>query len=131
MTPFVLVISARRRKLVRASAIQEIVSLMALTPIDGAPGSCRGLANLRGETIPVFDPEGRDALLSPSRFILVARVDGAPVGLLVDDVHEVVVVPRDWLAAVPIGGGASVEAVRLGEDLVTVLDPADVVRHAS
>lgn len=120
---FILVGVAQRRRLVRLSEVQEILSLMALVPVEGAAGSCRGMANLRGETLPVFDSGGPSAVLSPSRFVLVSRVDDTPIGLIVDEVHDVLTVESDRIKLRPIGAGRVTEVVSLDGELLTVLSP--------
>lgn len=124
---FLLITIAARRRLVRLSEVQEILSLMALTPVDGAGGSCRGLANLRGQTLSVFDTSGARAVLSPSRFVLVVQVEGSPVGLIVDEVHDVIGVEQGRIKRQPIGPGRTAEVVALGSELLTVLDPGRAV----
>lgn len=126
---FVMVTVADRRRLVRLSDVREIVSLMALADVDGCRGRCRGMANLRGEMVPVFDLAGPDARLSPSRVIIMARVDGHTVGLVVDDVQDVVSVADDQVAERPAGGGGSVTVVRMENEILGVLEPADAIRE--
>jgi len=125
---FVIVTIAERKRLVRIEDIREIVPLMALSEVEGRKGNCRGIANLRGEMIPVFDLAGPDARLSPSRVILVTRAGKESVGLLVDDAHDVVTVPRDHVALRPVGAGASATMVRVGDEILSVLEPADVLQ---
>lgn len=124
---FVVVTADKRRQLVRASDIQEIVSLMALTPMSGQSGNCRGMANLRGEVIPVFDLDGPFVPLSPSRFILVTRLSTGPVGLIVDEIHDVITVGGDRLARRPVGGGRTTLVARVEDDLLAILEPADAL----
>jgi chemotaxis signal transduction protein len=126
---FVMVTVADRRRLVRLSDVREIVSLMALADVDGRRGRCRGMANLRGEMVPVFDLAGSDARLSPSRVIIMACVEGHTVGLLVDDVQDVVSVADDQVAERPAGGGGSVTLVRMENEILGVLEPADAIRE--
>lgn len=120
---FLLISIGSRRRLVRLSEVQEILSLMALTPVDGASGSCRGLANLRGQTVPIFDTAGARAVLSPSRFILMVQVEGAPIGLIVDEVHDVISIEQGRIKRQPIGPGRTTEVVTLGSEILTVLEP--------
>lgn len=129
--PLVRVSSARWRWLVRVEDLQEVVPMMALGQLDGLGGSCRGVLNLRGELIPVFDSEGAGAPLSPSRFILVLRERGGRVGLVVDEVHEVVYLPEEQLAPRPVGGGGMRRMALLGEELLSVLEPAEVSAHGA
>lgn len=121
--PFILVAVAQHRRLIRLGEVQEILSLMALVPVEEAAGACRGMANLRGETLPVFDASGPDALLSPSRFVLVTRVDDVPVGLIVDEVHDVLTIESDRIKLRPIGAGRVTEVISVDGELLTVLSP--------
>ncbi len=129
-TLFVIISEGGKRRLVRLTDIREIVSMMALAEAPGSAGLCRGVANLRGEMIPVFDLGGPLARLTPSRVILVARAGEEIVGLLVDDVHDVVTVPDEHVADKPVGGGRTATMVRLGDEVLTVMDPRDALRDA-
>jgi purine-binding chemotaxis protein CheW len=82
---FVIVSVALRKRLIRLEEVREIVPLMALAEVEGRRGLCRGMVNLRGQMIPVFDLAGPDARLSPSRVIVVTRMSNENVGLLVDE----------------------------------------------
>lgn len=127
---FVIVTVAERKRLVRIEDVREIVPLMELAEIEGRRGACRGMVNLRGEMIPVFDLAGPEARLSPSRVIVVARLqDNESVGLLVDDVHDVVTVPGERVATRPVGGGQVVTVVSIDDEILSVLEPADALRN--
>jgi purine-binding chemotaxis protein CheW len=127
---FLMVSVLHRRRLVHVADVQEIVALMALTEIDGQRGSCRGVMNLRGQIVPVFDLSGPRAALSPSRFILVSRSGAQLVGLIIDEAHHVVAVPAEQLMLSPAGEGSSTLVARIDDDLVSVLDPTEAIRHA-
>ena len=127
--PLLLVSTVHWRRLLRVSDVQEIVSMMELARVDGQGGHCRGLANLRGELVPVFDPEGPDALLSPSRLIVVLRGRGGPVGLVVDEVHDVLHLPEEQVPFRPVGGERPRQVALLGEELLSVLEPEEVSAH--
>lgn len=125
---FVIVKIDDRTRLMRLSDIREVISLMALTPIDGRQqGSCRGVANLRGEMIPVFDLAGADAPLLPSRVIVVTRLGMEHVGLLVDDVTDVIGIAEDHVAIRNVGGGRTSTMVRMNEVIMTVMEPIDAI----
>jgi len=126
---FVMLKVQDRKRLMRLSDIREVVSLMALTAIEGARGGiCRGVANLRGEMIPVFDLHGPDARLSPSRVVVIARLGVELVGLLVDDVTDVIGIPDEHVAVRNIGGGRTTTMVRMDDEVMTVMEPVDAVR---
>lgn len=124
---FVLVQTGERKKLVHIDAVREIVAMMAVEDLDERTGRCRGMVNLRGDVVPVFDATGSDAPLHPRRFILIAPMGDGPVGLVVDDVLDVVAVPEDHVLQRPVGPGRSARLVRIDHDLFPVLEPTDVV----
>lgn len=112
----------------RLSDIREVVSLMALSPIEGARGgTCRGVANIRGEMIPIFDLAGTEARLSPSRVVVIARLGVEHVGLLVDDVTDVIDLSDEHVAVRNIGGGRTSTMVRMDDEVMTVMEPVDVL----
>ena len=121
---FVIVTVAEQKRLIRAEDLREVVPLMALSEVEGRRGLCRGMINLRGEMLPIFDLAGPDAYLSPSRVILVTPVNGFYVGLLVDDVFDVVTVPDDQVTVVNVGGERTAMVVRLEDEVLSVLSPA-------
>lgn len=117
-----------RTRLMRLSDIREVVSLMALTELDGVrQGICRGVANLRGEMIPIFDMVGAEAPLSPTRVIVVTRLGNEHVGLLVDDVTDVIGIADDLVATRNVGGGRISTMVRMDDLIMTVMEPGDAI----
>jgi purine-binding chemotaxis protein CheW len=73
-----------------ADAVREVVKLPALTRVPHAPAGMVGLANVRGAAVPILSPaalQGR-ADASGERLIVLDRAD--PIGLLVDEVREIV-----------------------------------------
>lgn len=128
---FIVISAQRRRYLVRITDIQEIVSMMMLTPVDGQGGACRGMANLRGLIIPVFDLSGPTAPLSASRFILICRIAGSPFGFIVDEVYDILRLPGESLSAQPIGGGRTLLLTRIDDELISVLEPPDALARVS
>jgi len=89
--------------------VQEIIGLMRVTRVPGLPEVIRGVVNLRGKVIPVVDLRRQfsmDAKEDTERTcIVVVRVwrEGQPVtvGLIVDDVREVLAITEGQLEAVP------------------------------
>lgn len=125
---FVLLRINDRTRVMRLADIREVVSFMALTPIEGLHGgTCRGIANLRGEMLPVFDLAGPHAPLAPSRVIVVARHGNEHVGLLVDDVTDVLNVPDEHVSIRNVGGGRTSTMVRVNDVIMTILEPNDAI----
>ncbi len=105
--------------------------MMMLTPVDGQGGACRGMANLRGVIIPVFDLSGPTARITPSRFILICPLGGSMFGFIVDEVYDVMRVPTESLTAQPIGGGRTMLITRIGDEVLSVLEPVDALARVS
>jgi purine-binding chemotaxis protein CheW len=80
-----------------AMPLLQIQEIRGWTPVSALPDTdpaCLGVLNLRGHVLPVFDarrilgkptPEPR-----PQDVIVVAVLDGKPMGLLVDGVSDIV-----------------------------------------
>lgn len=78
--------------------IQEIVRPLPVTPVPKAPFGMVGVFNLRGRVLPLFDLRSRFGLppgtsQADTRFLIVT-LEGRPLGLVVDRVHEVRTVRR-------------------------------------
>ncbi|HEY6882232.1 MAG TPA: chemotaxis protein CheW [Polyangiales bacterium] len=79
--------------------VQEFKGYSAVTSIPNTPPHLRGVMNLRGVIVPVFDLRirlGLDAALNDFTVIVVAVVKGRTVGLVVDTVSDVIdITPED------------------------------------
>ncbi len=77
--------------------INEIIRPQKLTVLPKAPAFIEGVINLRGTVIPVVDLRKRFDMpprpSSASTRLLIIRVAGQSLGLVVDDVTEVITVP--------------------------------------
>jgi len=92
--------------------VREIIHPLPITPVPRAPIFVEGVIRLRGDVIPVLDVRKRLGLaVTPatrkSRF-LVVNVAGRRIALVVDEVREVLRLPRSEIRAAPalgVGGG--------------------------
>ncbi|MEQ1502589.1 MAG: chemotaxis protein CheW [Myxococcota bacterium] len=79
--------------------VLEIIGMQAITPIPDTPAHVRGVINLRGKVIPVFDARARFGLpgkeYESRTCIIVVQAAGWSVGLVVDRVSEVIAIPDD------------------------------------
>lgn len=70
--------------------VNEILTLPALTAVPGAKAWLLGIANVRGNLVPVVDLRdfilGGRSLIADSSRVLIVRQVGGSVGLLVDEV---------------------------------------------
>jgi purine-binding chemotaxis protein CheW len=95
---------------VAIGAVKEIVNPLALTELPYAPESVAGVADHRGEVVPVIDLRKRFGLARPARpertkWILIDLRDRT-VGLMVDQVTEVFAPTEAELRPAPnLGGG--------------------------
>jgi purine-binding chemotaxis protein CheW len=80
-------------------SVQEFKGYSAVTPVPNMPAHVRGVMNLRGIIIPVFDLRVRFGLPAPLdelSVIVVAVVESRTVGLVVDTVSDVIdIAPSD------------------------------------
>lgn len=118
-------------RLLELSVVREIVPAMRLSRPQGIGGGCRGIANVRGETVPVFDMARRSGPLDPSQLIILAASgQNGFIGIVVDDVVDVVQLDASQVAAHPAGEGRYVRCIHLGGSTLSVLTPREVVDAA-
>lgn len=88
--------------------VQEIIGLMAITPIPKMPEYIRGVLNLRGKIVPVMDLRMRFNLNSiddtEETCIIVLQEDKYQMGVVVDKVSEVADIDSGMIEEVPSVG---------------------------
>jgi len=110
--------------------IKEIIRPQKLTPLPQAPAFIDGIINLRGAVIPVvdlrkrFDMPARETMATR---LLIVRLSGQTLGLVVDDVTEVITVPvKDIKPPPAVSEGVIVNHLLgvclSGDNLVMLLD---------
>ncbi len=82
----------------------------------------RGVIGLRGKIIPIFDLAARLGLepSEPGKIVIVSSGAGQ-VGVMVDEVEEVLTVEDEQLEAVPTAHSESIEAIAKIDDRLVVL----------
>jgi purine-binding chemotaxis protein CheW len=112
-------------------SVQEIIRATDITPVPGAPEHVCGVINLRGKIIPVIDLRKRfglpDAGRSDARRIIVVELGEKRLGMLVDDVAQVIKVPPADVEEIPaeattIDGNFIRGIGKVGGGLVIMLD---------
>ncbi|MDJ0276095.1 chemotaxis protein CheW [Sphingomonas sp. 2R-10] len=103
-------------------AIREIRAWSPATPLPNVPPYVRGVVNLRGVVLPVFDLRHRLnwGLTDPSarHVIIVVRIGEQLQGIIVDAVNDIVSVHPDAMQPVPDMGDT--EASRFLDGLATI-----------
>lgn len=119
------------------SMVKEIIRLQNITPMPKAPEFIEGVINLRGQIIAVMDLAKRLSVAKLNRTeksrIVVVEIEGNTVGLIVDEVPEVLRLSEENIDPAPemfeskvhtdyIGGVGKV-----GERLVIILNTSKVL----
>lgn len=116
--------------------VQNIVRMVKITRVPNAPAHIKGVINQRGEIIPVmsvrkkFDLE--DDEFTNSTRIIIVKVDGNAIGLIVDQVMEVIQLGEDQIEKLVRDTedekAKYVYAVgKIGNELVTLLHVAAII----
>jgi purine-binding chemotaxis protein CheW len=112
-------------------SVYEIIRFAESTAVPTAPAFVDGVINLRGRIIPVMDLSSRFGLAraetTKSTRIIVAGTAGMRVGLVVDAVTEVLMVPDEAVEPTPpVASGLDSSYIRgiakLADQLVILLD---------
>ncbi len=88
------------------ASVREITKVADISPIPEAPSFIKGLTNLRGQITPVIDLSRQFGLapqdkLPESARIVVTEVKGQTVGILVDEVPEVLKIAAENIEPAP------------------------------
>lgn len=87
------------------SQVREIIRMQDITPMPKAPEFIEGVINLRGQIIAVMDLAKRFSLTSTAKTektrTVVAEVKNNTVGLIVDEVPEVLRISEDNIDPTP------------------------------
>ena len=108
-------------------SVHEIISFTEPRTVASEAAWIRGVIGLRGKIIPIFDLASRMELdtvdSQPGKIVIVESGTGQ-VGIMVDEVEEVLTVSSDQLEDVPSANSDSIEAIAKIEDrLVILLNP--------
>ena len=111
--------------------VTEIIGIQKITEVPDMPEFIKGVINLRGKVIPVMDVRGRFGF-KPVEYnertcIIVVDMQDMAVGLVVDQVQEVLDIPEENIEPPPsTGKNDRSEYVsgmgKLGEDVKILLD---------
>ena len=117
-------------------SVHEILRLMEITRLPNTPDFIKGVINLRGHVIPVVDTRKRfglpDTESTDLTRIIVIESDEKKVGLMVDDVYQVVRIPGVYVdAPSDLIEGVSEDFVagigRLHDRLIVILNMSNIV----
>jgi purine-binding chemotaxis protein CheW len=109
------------------AAVHEIIRFAEPRSVASEVAWIRGVIGLRGKIIPIFDLAARLELAGagsePGKIVIV-ETGGGQVGVIVDEVEEVLTVSSDQLEPVPTADTDSIDAIaKIGDRLVILLNP--------
>ena len=123
--------------------VHEIIGLMPITRVPRTPAFMRGVINLRGKVIPIVDLRLKFGMApdesTRKTCIIVVRVSGIEMGIIVDQVSEVVDVGNQDIDPTPsfgveldtdyiLGIGKSQGKIRILLNIDRILSSRDVNR---
>lgn len=103
--------------------VSEIIRFTEPRTVASEAAWIRGVIGLRGKIIPIFDLAARMALAGdsePGKIVIVETGTGQ-VGVMVDEVEEVLTVSSEQLEPVPTANTDSIEAIAKIEDRLVIL----------
>lgn len=117
------------RYCVSALIVKEVLKYTAITPVPHAQNFVLGLINLRGNVVTVIDGRRRLSLrekdVTEDTRIVIIETDDCIVGVLVDQVREVINIDRATIDQAPSFGeeraGEFIQAVYHHEDELLIL----------
>ncbi len=87
--------------------LREVLKYVNITPLPQAAEFIEGVINLRGDVIPVIDLRKRfsinDGSIDAKTRIIIVEISGSLLGLVVDQVSEVLHFPADQIQDPPKG----------------------------
>jgi purine-binding chemotaxis protein CheW len=111
--------------------IKEVVSYQKITPLPNMKGFIKGIINLRGVILPVFDLRQKfklpDTRYTPFHAIIVMEISGRVMGVIVDHISDVVdLFPEEVQTASNLPRGVQAEYIKgIGKkerELIVLLD---------
>jgi purine-binding chemotaxis protein CheW len=116
--------------------VREIDRLVPITRVPRVPAHVEGIINLRGQLVPIVDLRTRLGMphAAPTKMarIIVAEIGPRSIGMIVDEVREVVRIPTDQIEqSEGVLEGLANEFIgalaRIGERLIILLDVEKVL----
>ncbi|MEZ5823623.1 MAG: chemotaxis protein CheW [Geminicoccaceae bacterium] len=114
-------------------SVREIKGWSETTMLPHSPHYMRGVLNLRGAIVPVFDLRARfgggGTETSKTHVVIIVAVEGRTIGMLVDAVSDILTAHGDDIRPVPeTGEGAEHDFIKglvtVAERMVALLDVA-------
>ena len=116
-------------------AVHEIIRFSEPRSVASDAAWVRGVIGLRGKIIPIFDLAARVGLPAPDTTpgkIVIVDTGSDQVGVMVDEVQEVLTVASTQLESVPTANADFIEAIaKIDDRLVILLNPVGLFAGAA
>lgn len=116
--------------------VQEVIQCPALTHIPESNPVVRGVANMRGKTIPILDLSsaigGPELSSELSRFVVVTEYNRSVQGFIVGSVDRIINMNWEEILPPPKGAGKQsylTAVTRIGEELVEIIDVEKILKE--
>ncbi len=110
--------------------VQEIIRYTQPRPVASSDCWVRGVLNLRGRIVPVYDLAARlgvSSEVSEQSKIVIVETGNETTGVIVDEVDEVLTLEEQHFEQAPGADATLVEAIaKVGDRLVVLLAPATI-----
>jgi purine-binding chemotaxis protein CheW len=109
--------------------VQEIIRYTPPHAVSSDDPRVRGVINLRSRIIPVIDLAshlGVSSSDSAGGNIVIVETSSATVGIVVDEVDEVLSVSPEQVDELPAASSSSGRIAKTGDTLIVILDPEDL-----
>ncbi|KWT90167.1 chemotaxis protein CheW [Candidatus Magnetominusculus xianensis] len=95
--------------------VREIIHLPEFRQVDEAPAHIAGLVSIRGTVVPLVDIDVRFGRPQSARYLTTDKVvvfhcDGAPTGIIINEVIDIYEIPPDSIVDTPAYGRSSASA---------------------
>lgn len=117
---------------IEIKCVTEIIGIQPITEVPELPDYIRGIINLRGKIIPVMDVRLRfkkeGVEYNDRTCVIVVDIGGVSIGLIVDNVSEVLTIPEEEIVAPPdvkSGGNRYIKGIGKVENQVKLLLDCD------
>ncbi len=119
--------------------VDNILRMQKITRVPHVQHYFKGVINLRGEVVPVMSIRLKmnlsdDVITNKSRIIIIKFENNAPIGIVVDEVKEVVTLDERSIDKVSKNGGAQEPTFITGvgkvdENLISLLDLTTIINE--
>jgi purine-binding chemotaxis protein CheW len=114
-------------------SVHEIIRFTEPRTVASDAAWIRGVIGLRGKIVPIYDLAARMQIAgSEAGKIVIVESGTGQVGIMVDEVEEVLTVSSDQLEDVPTANSDAIEAIAKVDDrLVILLNPEGLFARSS